>query len=172
MVRSAKVHEIQMFWSCYVIISAITAFQGFQVVLYYETHLKYQIVPLFFWKCFKFSDALLYQELEEELHNARQELCSLQSYSSSLAGQLSSKEREVAATEGQLSQLRWAPPTEALPRIFQCLFSCNNHLHISEFFGVISLVKGGMDLPCVYIHMYTCIHMYIHYFTWVTLRSS
>ncbi|XP_040891089.1 centlein [Toxotes jaculatrix] len=46
------------------------------------------------------------KELEEELHNAWQELSSLQSYSSSLASQLSSKEREVAAKEGQLSQLR------------------------------------------------------------------
>ncbi|XP_028451152.1 centlein isoform X1 [Perca flavescens] len=46
------------------------------------------------------------KELEEELHNAWQELSSLQSHSSSLTAQLSSKEREVAAKEGQLNQLR------------------------------------------------------------------
>ncbi|XP_032391192.1 centlein [Etheostoma spectabile] len=46
------------------------------------------------------------KELEKELHNAWQELSSLQSHSSSLTAQLSSKEREVAAKEGQLNQLR------------------------------------------------------------------
>ncbi|XP_026159496.1 centlein isoform X2 [Mastacembelus armatus] len=46
------------------------------------------------------------KELEEELHNAWQELSSLQSHSRSLAMQLSSKESEVAAKEGQLNQLR------------------------------------------------------------------
>ncbi|XP_044045886.1 centlein isoform X2 [Siniperca chuatsi] len=46
------------------------------------------------------------KELEGELHNAWQELSSLQSHSSSLAAQLSSKEREVAAKEGQIIQLR------------------------------------------------------------------
>ncbi|XP_034748996.1 centlein isoform X2 [Etheostoma cragini] len=46
------------------------------------------------------------KELEKELHNAWNELSSLQSHSSSLKAQLSSKEREVAAKEGQLNQLR------------------------------------------------------------------
>ncbi|KAM9363716.1 centlein [Symphorus nematophorus] len=46
------------------------------------------------------------KELEVELHNAWQELSTLQSHSSSLAAQLSSKEREMAAKEAQLSQLR------------------------------------------------------------------
>ncbi|XP_035515304.1 centlein [Morone saxatilis] len=46
------------------------------------------------------------KELEEELYKAWQELSTVQSHSSSLAVQLSSKEREVAAKEGQLSQLR------------------------------------------------------------------
>nr|XP_020484275.1 centlein isoform X2 [Labrus bergylta] len=46
------------------------------------------------------------RELEEKLHNAWQELSSLQSHSSSLAAQLSSKERELAAKEGPLHQLR------------------------------------------------------------------
>ncbi|XP_070780876.1 centlein [Enoplosus armatus] len=46
------------------------------------------------------------KELEAELHNAWQELSSLQSCSSSQAAQLSSKEREVEAKERQLSQLR------------------------------------------------------------------
>ncbi|XP_067355132.1 centlein isoform X2 [Channa argus] len=45
------------------------------------------------------------KELEEELHNAKQVLSSLQSHSSSLALQVSSKEMEVAEKEGQLSQL-------------------------------------------------------------------
>lgn len=49
---------------------------------------------------------LFYQELEEELHKAWQELSRLQSYSSGLANQLSAKEGEVAAKDGQLSQLR------------------------------------------------------------------
>ncbi|KAM8878460.1 centlein [Spinachia spinachia] len=44
--------------------------------------------------------------LEAELHNAWQELSSLQSHSSSLTARLSSKEREAAAKEGQLGQLR------------------------------------------------------------------
>ncbi|XP_029360143.1 centlein isoform X3 [Echeneis naucrates] len=46
------------------------------------------------------------KELEEELHNAWQELSHLQSYSSSLAGQLSSKEGEVLVKDEQLSKLR------------------------------------------------------------------
>ncbi|XP_037619857.1 centlein [Sebastes umbrosus] len=46
------------------------------------------------------------KELEEELHHAWQELSRLQSHSSSLSAQLSSTEREVAAKEGQLNQLR------------------------------------------------------------------
>uniref|UniRef100_A0AAQ4S1V5 Centlein n=1 Tax=Gasterosteus aculeatus aculeatus TaxID=481459 RepID=A0AAQ4S1V5_GASAC len=46
------------------------------------------------------------KELEAELHNAWLELSSLQSHSSSLTARLSSKEREAAAKEGQLSQLR------------------------------------------------------------------
>ncbi|XP_033986041.1 centlein [Trematomus bernacchii] len=46
------------------------------------------------------------KKLEEQLHNAWQELSSSQSRSSSLTAQLSSKEREVAAKEGQLNQLR------------------------------------------------------------------
>uniref|UniRef100_A0AAQ4Q7E7 Centlein n=1 Tax=Gasterosteus aculeatus aculeatus TaxID=481459 RepID=A0AAQ4Q7E7_GASAC len=46
------------------------------------------------------------RELEAELHNAWLELSSLQSHSSSLTARLSSKEREAAAKEGQLSQLR------------------------------------------------------------------
>ncbi|KAG8014720.1 Centlein, partial [Nibea albiflora] len=46
------------------------------------------------------------KKLEEELHNAWQELSTMQSHSSSLAAQLSAKEREMAAKEGQLSQLR------------------------------------------------------------------
>ncbi|KAF3852534.1 hypothetical protein F7725_005889 [Dissostichus mawsoni] len=46
------------------------------------------------------------KKLEEQLHNAWQELSSSQSHSSSLTAQLSSKEREVAAKEGQLNQLR------------------------------------------------------------------
>ncbi|XP_034086132.1 centlein isoform X2 [Gymnodraco acuticeps] len=45
-------------------------------------------------------------KLEEQLHNAWQELSSSQSHSSSLTAQLSSKEKEVAAKEGQLNQLR------------------------------------------------------------------
>eukprot|EP00064_Thunnus_orientalis_P016716 superscaffoldBa00003376_g16787 len=45
------------------------------------------------------------KDLEEELHNAWQELSRLQSHSSSLAGQLSTKEKEVASKESQLSQL-------------------------------------------------------------------
>lgn len=48
---------------------------------------------------------LLHQELEEELHNALQQLSSSQSHSSSLADQLSSREKEVAAKETQLTQL-------------------------------------------------------------------
>ncbi|XP_076584927.1 centlein isoform X2 [Chaetodon auriga] len=46
------------------------------------------------------------KDLEAQLHNAWQELSSLQSRSSSLAAQLSSKEREVAEKEEQLGQLR------------------------------------------------------------------
>ncbi|XP_070684053.1 centlein [Pempheris klunzingeri] len=46
------------------------------------------------------------KELEEELHNAWQELSSLQSHNSSLAAQLSSKERELTVKEAQLIQLR------------------------------------------------------------------
>ncbi|KAK2817158.1 hypothetical protein Q5P01_025349 [Channa striata] len=46
------------------------------------------------------------KELEEDLHNAKQVLSSLQSHGNSLAAQLSSKDMEVAAKEGQLSQLR------------------------------------------------------------------
>ncbi|XP_031718880.1 centlein [Anarrhichthys ocellatus] len=46
------------------------------------------------------------KELEAELHNACQELSSSQSHSSSLTARLSSKEREEAAKEGQLNQLR------------------------------------------------------------------
>ncbi|XP_040043101.2 centlein [Gasterosteus aculeatus] len=46
------------------------------------------------------------KELEAELHNAWLELSSLQSHGSSLTARLSSKEREAAAKEGQLSQLR------------------------------------------------------------------
>ncbi|TNN89441.1 Centlein [Liparis tanakae] len=46
------------------------------------------------------------KELEEELHNAGQELSSLKSHSSGLTARLSSKEKEVAAKEGQLHQLR------------------------------------------------------------------
>ncbi|CAK6958571.1 centlein [Scomber scombrus] len=46
------------------------------------------------------------KDLEEELHNAWQELSRLQSHSGSLAAQLSTKEREVATKEGQLNQLR------------------------------------------------------------------
>ncbi|XP_044203045.1 centlein isoform X1 [Thunnus albacares] len=45
------------------------------------------------------------KDLEEELHNAWQEMSRLQSHSSSLAGQLSTKEKEVASKESQLSQL-------------------------------------------------------------------
>ncbi|KAK9540506.1 hypothetical protein VZT92_002954 [Zoarces viviparus] len=46
------------------------------------------------------------KELEAELHNAWQELSSSQTHSSSLTARLSSKEREEAAKEGQLNQLR------------------------------------------------------------------
>ena len=60
----------------------------------------------FFLNMFKCVVTLLPQKLEEELHNTWQELSSLQSHSSSLAAQLSSKEREVAVKETQLSQLR------------------------------------------------------------------
>lgn len=48
---------------------------------------------------------VLHQELEEELHNARQQLSSSQSHSSSLADRLSSREKEVAAKDAQLAQL-------------------------------------------------------------------
>ncbi|XP_037328964.2 centlein [Pungitius pungitius] len=44
--------------------------------------------------------------LEAELHNAWQELSSLQSHCSSVTAMLASKEREAAAKEGQLGQLR------------------------------------------------------------------
>lgn len=76
----------------------------------------------FFWKCFKFVIILLYQDLKEELHNAWQELSRLQSHSSSLAAQLSTKEREVATKEGQLNQLRWALLTEILPDTYTSVF--------------------------------------------------
>ncbi|XP_041789143.1 centlein isoform X2 [Chelmon rostratus] len=46
------------------------------------------------------------KDLEAQLHNAWQELSTLQSRSSSLAAELSSKEREVAEKEEQLSQVR------------------------------------------------------------------
>uniref|UniRef100_A0AAV2LIZ2 Uncharacterized protein n=1 Tax=Knipowitschia caucasica TaxID=637954 RepID=A0AAV2LIZ2_KNICA len=46
------------------------------------------------------------QELEAELHRTWQELSSLQSHSSSLAAQLSAKDRKLMTKEGQLSQLR------------------------------------------------------------------
>lgn len=56
--------------------------------------------------CIKCVVTLLHQELEEELHNSWQQLSSLQSHSSSLADQLSSKEREMAAKEAQVNHLR------------------------------------------------------------------
>ncbi|XP_068445473.1 centlein [Clinocottus analis] len=46
------------------------------------------------------------KELEAELHKAWQELSSSQSNSCSLTARLTTKEREVAAKEGQLNQLR------------------------------------------------------------------
>lgn len=55
--------------------------------------------------CIECIITLLHQELEEELHNARQQLSSSQSHSSSLADQLSSREKEVAAKETQLTHL-------------------------------------------------------------------
>ncbi|XP_074520132.1 centlein isoform X2 [Halichoeres trimaculatus] len=46
------------------------------------------------------------KELEEKLHSAWQELSNLQSHNFNLTAQLSSKEREMAAKEDRLSQLR------------------------------------------------------------------
>lgn len=77
---------------------------------------------LFFLNMLKCIVTLLHQKLEEELHNTWQELSGLQSHSSSLAAQLSSKEREVAVKETQLSQLRWALPMKALPRHLSARF--------------------------------------------------
>lgn len=54
-------------------------------------------------KCF----FLLHQQLEAELHNSWQQLSSLQSHCSDLEDQLSSKEKEAAAKDAQLSQLQY-----------------------------------------------------------------
>lgn len=54
---------------------------------------------------------LLHQQLEEELHNSWQQLSGLQSHCSDLEEQLSSKEKEAAATEAQLIQLQYGENT-------------------------------------------------------------
>lgn len=58
---------------------------------------------LYFIKCVV---ALLHQQLEEELHKSWQQLSSWQSRSSSLEDQLSSKEKDAAEKDAELSQLR------------------------------------------------------------------
>lgn len=52
-------------------------------------------------KCF----GLLHQQLEAELHESWEQLSSLQSHCIALEDQLSIKEKEAAAKDGQLRQL-------------------------------------------------------------------
>lgn len=52
-------------------------------------------------KCF----VLLHQQLEAELHESWEQLSSLQSHCIALEDQLSIKEKEAAAKDGQLRQL-------------------------------------------------------------------
>lgn len=62
---------------------------------------------LFYWMCLS-CFILLHQQLEAELHNSWQQLSSMQSHCSDLEDQLSSKEKEAAAKDAQLSQLRYS----------------------------------------------------------------
>lgn len=62
------------------------------------------ICDLFYWMCLK-CFVLLHQQLEAELHESWEQLSSLQSHCIALEDQLSFKEKEAAAKDGQLRQL-------------------------------------------------------------------
>lgn len=157
-----------MFWTSWVIIHAVTV----------KSLSNFRLLLNFSLKCFKCVVTLPHQDLEAQLHNAWQELSTLQSRSSSLAAELSSKEREVAEKEEQLSQVRWALPTKALPSTPQCLFSL-----YKWYIWIISLVEGSVHLYCadvcvLYIpsHMLVCtavsILLTLLWGLWVTQVSS
>lgn len=74
---------------------------------------------------------LPHQQLEAELHNSRQQLSSLQSHCSDLEDQISSKEREAAVKDAQLSQLRYGENvtleslfslSRYLPTAYMCIY--------------------------------------------------